>query len=64
MIEGITKDEERILLGKAISNLINNNRINQWERDFLVSIKDQISKIELSGKQKSVLEEIRQKYRK
>ena len=56
------KEEEKVLNQKLVNNLLNDRRLNAWEKEFLASIKDQILVRDLSEKQLSVLNKVKQKY--
>ena len=62
MTRELKKEEEKVLAKKHINNLINDPRLNQWEKDFLFSIKQKIITRDLTEKQMSILNKIRQKY--
>lgn len=61
MIDNVSKEEEKVLLQKGVHNLLNDPRPNAWEKEFLVSINDQLLVRDLSEKQLSILNKIRQK---
>lgn len=63
MLENVTKEEEKILLQKLVRGMMNDPRPNAWEREFLVSIYDQLLARDLSEKQMNVLNTIKQKYK-
>ena len=64
MIDNINREEEKVLLQKVVYGMLNDPRLNVWEREFLASISDQLLARDLSEKQLGVLNKIRQKYRK
>jgi len=61
MIDNVSKEEKKVLLQKAVHNLLNDPRLNSWEKDFLVSINNQLLIRDLSEKQLSILNKIREK---
>ena len=61
MLENVTKEEEKVLIQKVVYDLLNDPRPNVWEKEFLASINDQLLVRDLSEKQLSVLNKIRQK---
>ncbi len=63
MLDNVTKDEEKVLIQKLVHDLLNDQRTNAWEKEFLVSINDQLLVRDLSEKQLSVLNKIKKKYK-
>ena len=63
MIGNVSREEEIVLLQKAVNNLLNDTRLNAWEREFMASINARIPAGGLSEKQLRVLNRIRNKYR-
>lgn len=61
MIDNITKDERKVLLQKTIMKLMNDPRVNSWEKEFLSSIHEKILTTDLTEKQTNVLNRIRRK---
>ncbi len=61
MLENVTKEEEKVLVQKVVHDLLNDPRPNAWEKEFLTSINDQLLVRDLSEKQLSVLNKIKQK---
>lgn len=61
MLENVTKEEEKVLIQKVVYDLLNDPRPNAWEKEFLASINDQLLVRDLSEKQLSVLDKIKQK---
>jgi len=64
MIENITKDEKKVLLLNLISKLTNVPELTTWEKDFLESVKKQLSFRDLSDKQLNVINKMKEKYNK
>lgn len=62
MIGNITKEEGKVLIQKVVHGLLNDTRPNTWEKEFLSNINDQLPVRDLSEKQLSVLNKIKQKY--
>ncbi len=58
------KEEEKVLLQKTVRSLLNDSRLNEWEKDFLASISSQLRARDMSDKQLNVLNRIKQKYAK
>ncbi len=61
MIDNVSKEEEKVLLQKVVHNLLNDPRTNAWEKEFLASVNDRLLVRDLSEKQLSILNKIRQK---
>ncbi len=59
----LKKEEEKVLIQKAVHNLMNDSGLNAWEKEFLASINDQLHSRDLSEKQIHVLNKIKQKYK-
>lgn len=51
MLENVTKEEEKVLLQKLVSDLVNDPAPNSWEKEFLANINDQLLVRDLSEKQ-------------
>lgn len=63
MIGNVSKEEQNVLLQKAVRGLLNDPRPDAWEKEFLASISGQLLVRELSEKQLAILNRIRQKCR-
>lgn len=59
--DSISREEEKVLLQKRVRNLLNDPRLNAWEKNFLASINDQLLVRDLSEKQLGILNKIRQR---
>ena len=62
MIEKMKKEEYAVLIRKLANNLINEPRLNPWEKEFVANITQQIVSKDLTEKQLNVLNKIKQKY--
>ncbi len=62
MTEKMKKEEEAVLIQKLVNNLINDSRLKPWEKEFLASIKQQTKSKDLTEKQLSVLNKMKQRY--
>jgi hypothetical protein len=62
MMDKMKKEEEAVLNQKHIERLLLKPEINQWEREFLESVKQQVAYRNLTDKQLNALDKIRQKY--
>ena len=60
MIDNVSKEEKKVLLQKVVRDLLNDPRPNAWEKEFLASINDQLLARDLSEKQLSILNKIKQ----
>jgi len=64
-LENIKPEEKKILRINLIDRILETNKINAWEREFLESIKRQLNyRDDLSEKQTNILERIRNKTEK
>lgn len=61
MIDNVSKEEQKVLYQKTIRDLLNKKRLNEWEKNFLLSINDQLLVRDLSDKQLKTLNKIRHK---
>ncbi|MDI6721228.1 MAG: hypothetical protein QMD85_02465 [Candidatus Aenigmarchaeota archaeon] len=57
----MTKEEEKVLLQSLVNDLINDSRLNEWEREFLASVNKQLVYKDLSERQLTTLNKIKQK---
>ncbi|MBI2232962.1 MAG: hypothetical protein HYU56_03500 [Candidatus Aenigmarchaeota archaeon] len=62
MIDNVSKEEQKVLYQKVIRGLLKDRRLSTWEKEFLASINDQLLVRDLSKKQLSILNKIRQRY--
>ncbi len=56
-------EERKVLIKKLISECQNDPLLNQWEKEFLISVSNQIDNRDLSEKQNNILEKIKKKLR-
>ena len=64
-LENIKPEEKKILRINLIDRILETNKINAWEREFLESIKRQLNyRDDLSEKQTNILERIKNKTEK
>ncbi|MDI6722407.1 MAG: hypothetical protein QMD97_02515 [Candidatus Aenigmarchaeota archaeon] len=61
MLDNVTKEEEKVLLQSLVNDLINDSRLNEWEREFLASVNKQLVYKDLSERQLTTLNKIKQK---
>jgi hypothetical protein len=64
-LENIKTEEKKVLTINLIDRMLETDKINSWEREFLESIKQQLNyRDDLSEKQRNTLEKIKKKAEK
>ena len=62
MSKEMKKEEEMVLQQNFVKRMINDPRLNSWERGFLISIEKQIPNRDLTEKQLNILNKMKEKY--